>query len=39
MLFFGWKQKRRERINEKLKVLQKLVPNGTKVRVSATHPS
>ncbi|KAM0884023.1 hypothetical protein ACQ4PT_031259 [Festuca glaucescens] len=27
-------RKRRERINEKLKVLQKLVPNGTKVDIS-----
>jgi hypothetical protein len=24
-------QRRRERINERLKILQKLVPNGTKV--------
>jgi len=27
-------QKRRERINEKLKTLQNLVPNGTKVDIS-----
>lgn len=27
-------QKRRERINERLKVLQNLVPNGTKVDIS-----
>lgn len=26
------KQKRRERINEKLRILQQLIPNGTKVR-------
>lgn len=30
-------QKRRERINERLRILQNLVPNGTKVRVSNTH--
>ncbi|GJT15875.1 transcription factor bHLH84-like protein [Tanacetum coccineum] len=28
------KQKRRERINERLRILQKLVPNGTKVDIS-----
>ncbi|XP_070017515.1 transcription factor bHLH139-like [Nicotiana sylvestris] len=28
------KTKRRERINEKLRILQNLVPNGTKVRVA-----
>lgn len=27
-------QKRRERINERLRILQNLVPNGTKVRES-----
>jgi len=27
-------QKRRERINERLKILQNLVPNGTKVDIS-----
>lgn len=32
MLFVYWMQKRRERINERLKILQNLVPNGTKVR-------
>lgn len=31
--FFGV-QKRRERINERLKILQNLVPNGTKVDIS-----
>ena len=32
-------RKRREKINERLKVLQNLVPNGTKVSISATCPS
>ncbi|KAL0558079.1 hypothetical protein IC582_006643 [Cucumis melo] len=32
-MIFG-SQKRRERINERLRILQKLVPNGTKVDIS-----
>lgn len=32
--FFLFLQKRRERINERLRILQNLVPNGTKVDIS-----
>ena len=34
LLFSLVLQKRRERINERLKILQNLVPNGTKVDIS-----
>jgi hypothetical protein len=30
-LCHNFKQKRRERINDKLRLLQQLIPNGTKV--------